>query len=92
MADPDGDLLQMNGVGANALATEHEHIIESAVRATIFDIDIMSLIDCLQPATTNLKQYKAVIMVRRRGVGLDIMLDERRLDCGLKLNHVLIPT
>ena len=53
----------MNGVGANALATEHEHIIESAVRATIFDIDIMSLIDCLQPATTNLKQYKADIMV-----------------------------
>jgi len=62
MADPDGDLLQMNGVGANALATEHEHIIESAVRATIFDIDIMSLIDCLQPATTNLKQL-AYIMV-----------------------------
>ena len=53
MADADGDLLQMNGVGANALATEHTHIIESAVRATIFDIDIMFLFDCLQPANYN---------------------------------------
>ncbi len=47
VTDADGDLLQRNCVGANALDTEHKYIIESTAGATIFDIDIIVLFGCL---------------------------------------------